>query len=178
MKRELVLAGLSLLVLIAQAAVGRVVAPEWCPDLGLLIVVGFGLSVRSAASGVALAAFVGYLTDLLSGSLLGQHMLLRMAAFAAARMGCRRLNLRGPVPLAIFAAGLSTAHGLALWALVSFFASGSPPPWPPVGDFVAQAVVNGLLAPLVAAGVARVYQALGDEEGTKLMRLEPRKFPA
>jgi len=26
--------------------------------------------------------------------------------------------------------------------------------------------------------VARVYQALGDEEGTKLMRLEPRKFPA
>jgi rod shape-determining protein MreD len=178
MKRELVLAGLSLLVLIVQASAGRILAPEWCPDLGLLLVVGFGLSLRSATSGVALAALVGYLSDLLSGSLLGQHMLLRMAAFGAARVGSRRLNLRGPVPLAIFVAALSAAHGLALWALVSFFASGAAPLWPPVGDFLAQAVVNGLLAPLVAAGVARVCQALGDEEGARLMRLEPRKFPA
>jgi rod shape-determining protein MreD len=178
MRRELVLAGLSLLVLIVQASAGRVLAPQWCPDLGLLLVVGFGVSLRSAAGGIALAALVGYLSDLLSGSLLGQHMLLRMAAFAAARVGSRRLNLRGPLPLAIFAAALSGAHGLALWAVVSFFASGTPPPWPPVGDFLAQALVNGLLAPPVAAGVAWVCRALGDEEGAKLMRLEPRKFPA
>jgi rod shape-determining protein MreD len=178
MKRELVLAGLSLLVLIVQASAGRVLAPQWCPDLGLLLVIGFGLSLRSATSGIALAALVGYLSDLLSGSLLGQHMLLRMAAFAAARVGSRRLNLRGPLPLAIFAAALSAAHGLALWALVTFFASGAAPLWPPVGDFLAQALVNGLLAPLVAAGVARACQALGDEEGARLMRLEPRKFPA
>jgi rod shape-determining protein MreD len=178
MRRELVLAGLALLALIVQASMGRVLAPQWCPDLGLLVVVGFGLSLRSAASGVALAALVGYLSDLLSGSLLGQHMLLRMAAFGAARVGSRRLNLRGPVPLAIFAAALSAAHGLALWALVTFFASGVAPSWPPVGDFLAQALVNGLLAPLVAAVVAWVCQALGDEDGAKLMRLEPRKFPA
>jgi rod shape-determining protein MreD len=178
MKREAVLAGLSLVVLIAQASAGRVLAPQWCPDLGLLLVVGFGLSLRSAAGGLALSALVGYLSDLLSGSLLGQHMLLRMLAFGAARIGSRRLNLRGPVPLAIFAAALSAVHGLALWVLVLFFASGHAPAWPPVGDFLAQAVVNGLLAPFVAAGVARVCQALGDEEGTRLMRLEPRKFPA
>ena len=178
MKRALALAVLSLLVLIVQASAGRVLAPQWCPDLGLLVVVGFGLSLRSAATGTALAALVGYLSDLLSGSLLGQHMLLRMAAFGAARIGSRRLNLRGPVPLAIFAAALSAAHGLALWALVTFFASGRAPPWPPVGDFFAQALVNGLLAPLVAAGVAWVCQLLGDEEGARLMRLEPRKFPA
>ena len=178
MKRGLALTALSLLALIVQASAGRVLAPQWCPDLGLLVVVGFGLSLRSAATGTALAALVGYLSDLLSGSLLGQHMLLRMAAFGAARIGSRRLNLRGPVPLAIFAAALSAAHGLALWALVTFFASGAAPPWPPVGDFFAQAVVNGLLAPLVAAGVAWVCQLLGDEEGARLMRLEPRKFPA
>ena len=178
MKRALALAGLSLIALIVQASTGRVLAPQWCPDLGLLVVVGFGLSLRSASAGVALAALVGYLSDLLSGSLLGQHMLLRMAAFAAARVGSRRLNLRGRVPLAIFAAVLSAAHGVALWALVSFFAPASAPPWPPARDFAAQAVVNGLLAPVVAAGVAKVCQALGDEEGAKLMRLEPRKFPA
>jgi rod shape-determining protein MreD len=178
MKRTLVLAGLSLLALIVQAAAGRILARQWCPDLGLLVVIGFALSVRSTATGIGLAALVGYLSDLLSGSLLGQHMLLRMAAFGAARVGSRRLNLRGAVPLAIFGAGLSAAHGLALWALVSFFAVGATPPWPPAGDFVAQAVVNGLSAPFVAAGVAWLVQALGDEEGAKLMRLEPRKFPA
>ena len=178
MKRPLALAGLSLLALIVQASAGRVLAPEWCPDLGLLVVVGFGLSLRSPVIGVALSALVGYLSDLLSGSLLGQHMLLRMAAFAAARVGSRRLNLRGPVPLAIFSAVLSVAHGLGLWALTSFFAAGQTPPWPPAQDFAAQAVVNGLLAPVVAAAVAKLCQALGDEEGAKLMRLEPRKFPA
>ena len=178
MKRALALAGLSLLALILQASAGRALAPRWCPDLGLLVVIGFGLSLRSAGTGVALAALVGYLSDLLSGSLLGQHMLLRMAAFGAARVGSRRLNLRGPVPLAIFTAALSAAHGLALWALLGFFASGAAPAWPPARDFVAQALVNALLAPFVAAGVAWLCQALGDEEGARLMRLEPRKFPA
>lgn len=178
MKRALVLAGLSLLALIVQAAAGRVLAQRWCPDLGLLVVVGFALSVRSTATGIGLAALVGYLSDLLSGSLLGQHMLLRMAAFGAARIGSRRLNLRGAVPLAIFGAALSVGHGLALWVLVTFFAVGARPPWPPAWDFAAQAIVNAVLAPFVAAGVAWVVQALGDEEGAKLMRLEPRKFPA
>lgn len=178
MKRALALAGLSLLALIVQASAGRVLAPQWVPDLGLLVVVGFGVSLRSPVTGVALSALVGYLSDLFSGALLGQHMLLRMAAFAAARIGSRRLNLRGPVPLAIFAAALSAAHGVALWALTSFFAAGAAPPWPPARDFAAQSVVNGILAPFVAAAVAWICQALGDEEGAKLMRLEPRKFPA
>jgi rod shape-determining protein MreD len=177
-KRALVLAGLSFVALVVQAAATRVVAAQWCPDLGLLIVVAFGLALRSPATGVVLAAVVGYLSDLLSGSLLGQHMLLRMFAFAAARVGSRRLNLRGPVPLAIFTAALSAGHGVALWALAAFFASGPAPALPPAGDFVAQAVVNGLLAPFVAAVVVRLCQALGDEEGARLMRLEPRKFPA
>ena len=178
MKRALALAGLAFVALVVQAGVARVVPVPWCPDLGLLVVVGFGLALHRAATGLLLSALVGYLSDLLSGSLLGQHMLLRMAGFGAARIGSRRFNLRGPVPLAIFAAVLSAAHGLALWALVSFFAPGAAPAWPPARDFAAQAVVNGLLSPLVAAAVAWVCQALGDEEGARLMRLEPRKFPA
>ena len=178
MKRALVLAALAFVALVAQAAVARVLPVPWCPDLGLLVVVAFGLALRSPATGVVLAALVGYLSDLLSVSLLGQHMLLRMAAFGAARVGSRRLNLRGPAPLAIFAAGLSAANGLATWALAAFFAPGAAPPPPPATDFVAQALLNGVLAPFVAAGVTRICHALGDDEGARLMRLEPRKFPA
>jgi cell shape-determining protein MreD len=68
MKRALVLAGLSLLALIVQAAAGRVLAQQWCPDLGLLVVVGFAVSVRSTATGIGLAALVGYLSARCSGS--------------------------------------------------------------------------------------------------------------
>jgi rod shape-determining protein MreD len=177
-KRALALAGIAFLALIAQAALSRVLAPQWRPDLGLLLVVGFGLVLRSAAAGVLFAAFVGYLSDLFSGALLGQHVLLRMAAFAAARVGSRRLNLRGAMPLAIFVAALSAGHGLALYGLTAFFAPGDPLPIPPPGSFASEALVNGALAPLAVAGAARVCQALGDDEGTRLMRLEPRKFPA
>jgi rod shape-determining protein MreD len=177
-KRVSALAGLAFAALVIQAAAARVLPAPWCPDLGLLVVVGLGLGMRSAATGVALSALIGYLSDLLSGSLLGQHMLLRMAAFAAARIGSRQLNLRGKAPLAIFTAGLSAGYALALWALVAFFARGADPPLPGIHDFVAQAVVNGLLGPLVAPAVAWMSLALGDEEGARLMRLEPRKFPA
>jgi rod shape-determining protein MreD len=177
-KRALALVALSFVALVVQAAATRVVAAEWCPDLGLLIVVALGLALRSPATGIVLAAAAGYLADLLSGALLGQHMLLRMLEFAVARVGSRRLNLRGAFPLALFTAALGVGHGLAFWALAAFFALGAAPPLPPVGDFVVQALVNGLSAPFVAAGVGRLCQALGDEEGTRLMRLEPRKFPA
>src|SRR5262245_23793908 len=105
-------------------------------------------------------------------------MLLRMVAFGAARIGSRRFNLRGPVPLVLFSAGLSVANGLGTWALAAFFAPGQAPPIPPAGDFAAQALLAGLFAPFVVSVVTRICQALGDEEGARLMRLEPRKFPA
>jgi rod shape-determining protein MreD len=178
-KRALVLLGLALLALVVQSAAARTLAPRWCPDLGLLVVVGLGLALRSAVTGVVLSAAVGYLCDLLSGSLLGQHTLLRMAAFGVARVGSRKLNLRGAMPLAAFSAALAAGNVLALWALAAFFAAGTAPPPPPSGDFLAQALVNGILAPPVAAVVARVCQALGrDEEGARLMPLEPWKFPS
>jgi len=177
-KRVCALAGLAFAALVLQAAAARVLPPAWCPDLGLLFVIGLGLGMRSAATGVAVSALVGYVSDLLSGSLLGQHMLLRMAAFAAARIGTRQLNLRGRAPLAIFTAGLSAANMFALWALVAFFTRGATPPLPALHDFLAQALVNGLLAPVVAPAVAWISLALGDEDGARLLRLEPRKFPA
>jgi len=177
-KRALAILVLAFLALVLQGAAARVVPAALCPDLALLLALALGISQRHTAEGVGLAAGIGWLADLLSGSLLGQHMLLRMLAFGAGRVGSRKLNLRGPAPLAVFAAALCVADAYGLYALVLFFA-GAHPPAPPLPLEVAlQALATGVLAPLVAHGVRRLSQALGDEEGARLMRLEPRKFPA
>jgi rod shape-determining protein MreD len=177
-KRALAILALAFFALALQGAAARVAPPALCPNLALLLVLALGISLRNTAAGVGLAAGIGYLTDLLSGSLLGQHMLLRMLAFGAGRVGSRKLNLRGPAPLAVFAASLCAADAYGLYALALFFAGALSPPPPLPLEVAAQALVTGALAPLVANGVRRLSQALGDEEGARLMRLEPRKFPA
>jgi len=177
-KRSLAILAIAFFALVLQGSAARVLPPAVCPDFGLLLSVALGISLRNTAAGVGLAAGIGYLSDLLSGSLLGQHMLLRMAAFAAARVGSRKLNLRGAAPLAIFAASLSVADAYGLFALVLFFAGAQAPPPPLPLEVAVQAVVTGVLAPFVSAGVRRLSHSLGDEEGARLMRLEPRRFPA
>ena len=178
MKRALAIVGLAFLALLLQATLGRVAPAAFRPDLALLLVLALGLTLRNTAAGVGLAAAIGYLADLLSSSLLGQHMLIAMAAFGIARVGSRKLNLRGSAPLAVFAAALSAIDAYGLFALVLFFAGGESPPPPPPLEVATQAVLTGAFAPFVASGVRRLFALLGDEEGARLMRLEPRKFPA
>jgi hypothetical protein len=86
-KRGLALLALGLLALVLQAAAASVLPPAWVPDLCLLVVMGIGIALRSLPVGIVLAAALGYATDLLSGSLLGEHALLRMAGYGAARVG-------------------------------------------------------------------------------------------
>jgi hypothetical protein len=38
--------------------------------------------------------------------------------------------------------------------------------------------INALFAPFVVHATTRLVTALGDDEGARLMRLEPRKRPA
>ena len=94
--------GLGTLAAILQGVAGTFLAQRFVPDLGFLLAVALGLSWRGLAGGVALVAFLGYLTDLLSGSILGQHVILRMFVFAAARLGSRHLSLIGAMPRALF----------------------------------------------------------------------------
>jgi cell shape-determining protein MreD len=174
LKRGLALVVLGLFALMVQGAVASVVPARFVPDAGLLMVFAVALAVRSPLVGVSLAGVLGYSTDLLSGGLLGQHLLLRMAAYGASRVGGARLNLRGALPRAVFVFFLSLGHAFGLWLLAVFFvpdaASGLVGP----ADALIQAAVNALLAPVVTEAVALLSAWLSEEEGGRPMRLEPR----
>ena len=98
MKSALVVLVLGLGALIVQGAIARMIAPPWCPDLAWLVVIGIGLRWPSFLSGVLLAVTLGYSMDLVSGSLMGQHALLRLVSYLAAALAARQLDLSGGVP--------------------------------------------------------------------------------
>ena len=177
MKPALGLLALGALAAMLQGAATAVVPARWFPDLGLLLVVAIALSWRSPVGGLLLAAVSGYAADLLSGSLLGQHALLRVLVYGAARLASRHLNLRSPLPQVTFVAGVSVANTLLLSALSAFFIA-----VPVAGSVAASALlihagINGVFAPFVSAGVARLVARLTDEDGgRRLLRLETRSW--
>jgi rod shape-determining protein MreD len=173
-KHGLVLLGLGLLALVVQGAAALLLPAHWVPDFGLLLAVAIALSVRGPVVGVLLAAALGFAADLLSGTLLGQHALLRLAAYGAARFGSRRLNLRGALPQAVFVALLSVAHTGALLGLAAFFLPGDVPPLVAVHALAAHALVNAVAAPLVTAVVAKLAAHLEGDDATRSLRLAPR----
>jgi rod shape-determining protein MreD len=174
-KRVLGLLGLAAAALTLQGAVATFLPARFFPDLAFLLVVALGLTWRSAVGGVCVTAAIGYTTDLLSGSLLGQHALLRLAAHGAARVGSRHLNLRGALPQAIFVAFLTVANALALALLTSFFSPGTGIGVAALRELLPQIVVNAACTPLVVYVTARAVAWLGDEDtGQRVLPLTPR----
>jgi cell shape-determining protein MreD len=177
LKAGLVLALLGVFGLMLQSTVALWLPARSLPDLGLWIVVGLAVCLRSPVLGVCLAALIGYMTDLLSGTLLGQHVLLRLGAYGIARMLSSSFNLRGPLSLAVFALLLSTLHAVALHGLLAFFArqwlvaSGS------LQDLAVHALANAVAAPFVIALVSRVAARLGDDDSGRPVLLETRTLP-
>ena len=169
--------GLGTLAAILQGVLGTFLPPRFIPDLGLLLVVALGLSWRGFAGGVALAALLGYLTDLLSGSLLGQHVLLRMLVFVAAWMGSRHLSLLGSLPRVLFVAGLTFANALLMALLTLAFAGGPGLAAPALTGLAPQMFLNALCAGAVAGLTGRAITLLSDDSARKL-RLETRGIPA
>jgi cell shape-determining protein MreD len=159
-----------------------VVPPPLCPDLGLLVVLSIGLRWRGLPLGLALASALGFAADLLSGSLLGQHALLRLVAFASAFLAGRQLNLKGSLPLVVFAGSVSVAYGLAVYAVSGFFAAASGAATPGAGwllESVWHAAVNGAFAPGVFGVVSRVAARTGAEDAlSRTLRIDPRRRPA
>jgi rod shape-determining protein MreD len=168
---------LGALAVMLQGAAGGFAPPRWIPDLGFLVVVALAPRWRSAAGGLVLAALIGYIADLLSGSLLGQHTLLRLIAFAAARVASRSLNLRGTLPQAVFVGILTLVDALGAAVLTAFLAPpalgfGLPAP----GALLTHAGVNAAFAPLAAWVTDRVLALVSDEDaGRRLLRFAPRR---
>lgn len=179
MKGPLALLGLGALAALVQGVLATWIPPRLCPDLGLLGVVAAGLCLRSLLGGLLVSSLLGYLTDLLSGSLLGQHALLRLLAYLAVRYGSRHLSLRAPFALAACVAGLAVVNAVALSALTAFFAPGSlsDPGW--LHDLAPQAAVNAIAAPFAVRFADRFVSAFGDEDaGRRTLRFDSRSWPA
>jgi rod shape-determining protein MreD len=175
MKRGLALVAVGILALGIQGGLATLLPRGYCPDLGLLAVLAIGLQWRGMASGMVIAAVLGYSADLLSGSLFGAHALLRILLFCCAYLARRQLNLRGAAPLAVFVAGMTVIYSLGLLGLTSFFSAGEGLRWSEFGALLPQVVVNALTAPLVARGIDWLWDKLGDDAFRGGLEFDPRR---
>lgn len=178
MKRVITLLGIGIAALVAQGALATLIAPPWCPDLALLVLIGIGLRWSGIAGGLLVAAFLGYATDLLSGSLLGQHALLDLLVFTATLVATRQLNLRGPWPLAFFAMGMTVIYGLLMLAITGFFVGGVELRLAWIGSQVIHALVTGACAPTVSALVGRASGWADDDPAHRSLGLDRVRRPA
>ena len=122
-----------------------------------------------------LSAALGFIADLLSGSLLGQHTLLRIFAFGAARACSQQLNLRGVIPRATFVIALTVVTTLGSGVLTSFFAAGPGVDGEMLRELVPHALINGAFAPLGVWFVERISNWLSEvDAGHQLLQLRPR----
>lgn len=164
MKSSVALFALGLAALILQGALARGIAPPWCPDLAWLVVVGIGLRSPHFLSGVVLAVLLGYSMDLVSGSLMGQHALLRLISFLAAALAARQLDLSGGLPVSIFVSAMTIVYGLAMVTMMSFLADAPFAFFEVIGSALAHALVNVLAAGPMIAAVERVLARYSDDD--------------
>ena len=174
-RRVLALAGLGLALLMVQSVATAVLPARFVPDLALLLAIAAGVSA-GAMEGMLLATGVGYGADLLSGSLLGHHALLRLGAFVATRVLGGQFHLKRGLPLACCVAGLTFADAVGT-ALLGWLFTGDPL----LGlhaplDLLARAAVNALFAPLVVGGLDALLELLTEREARRRdVRLETRR---
>ncbi|MBW2229265.1 MAG: rod shape-determining protein MreD [Deltaproteobacteria bacterium] len=175
MKSGIALLVTGILALVLQGALATFVSPPWCPDLGVLVVICIGLRWRGLAAGLCLAALLGFAADLLSGSLMGQHALLRVVAFASAFFAGRQLNLKGSLPLVIFSAAVTVGYGIALVAVSTFFVGRTPLTLGGVADLLLHGGINGLVAPFVYSVITRVSIWAGeDDANSRTLHFDPQ----
>lgn len=173
MKSAFAAIGLGLAALIFQGALARTISPPWCPDLAWLVVVGVGLRWPGFLSGLFVAAPLGFAMDLVSGSLMGQHALMRILSYLTAALASRQLDLSGGLSVSIFVFSLSLAYGAGIAATLSFFVGSNVVGFDLVGMTFAHAVVNTIAAGPMIRLVERIITRFSDEE---IARRAPRSI--
>jgi cell shape-determining protein MreD len=164
MKSAVIVFIFGLLALIVQGALARTLPPPWCPDFAWLVVIGIGLRWPSFLSGLLLATMLGYSMDLLSGSLMGQHALLRIITFLAAALAARQLDLSGGLPGGIFVFVMTMFYGAATVMMLSFFVGAAWPGVEVLGAALAHAFVNVIAAGPMIRMVERILDRFSDED--------------
>lgn len=167
MKRTLLILFVGIAAPVLLGGLNNHLPARFMPDLSLLIVIALGLHWRSTASGLLLAATLGFAADMLSGSLLGQQALLRMLAFGAARFASGHLNLRGAVPQSCFALVFTVVNAIGIALLSVFFTGKGGLDFIMLRDLLPQAFVNALFAAPVSRAVEAIATAFGEDEGSR-----------
>jgi hypothetical protein len=177
LKRGVAIALLFLFAPMIQGALGLFVGAGWIPDVGLLLVTALGLGWPGALPvALLLVTLAGFVTDLLSGALIGQHALVWLCAFGAARIVSAHVNLHGAPTQMVLAAGVTAGSALALGALSAFFSPEAGPQLAGGFALLRQAAVNALASPLVVAALTALLARLDDDSGRRVLRLEPRRL--
>ena len=164
MKAFPALLGVGLLALILQGALARIITPPWCPDLALLVVIALGLRWPRFLSGVFLAMILGYAMDLVSGSLMGQHALLRLLTYLAAALAGRQLDLTGGLPVSILVFGTTFVYGIVIVSLLSFFVGSEGLSLTVLIDAFCHSIANVVAAGPMLSVVERVQARFSDDE--------------
>lgn len=179
MRQVLGLLLLAVLVPILHGVLLRGLPGALCPQLGVLLVLGLGLVWSNVLGGILVAALAGIASDQLSGSLAGQLVLLHVGAYLSARYASGHLDLGGPLPIAIFAAGFTVLYGLAMLLSTHFFLPEAQLGWSDLRVLARVVVLNGLFAPWIVRGLRALLAWLeAPEVGRRRVFLGPRRgFP-
>jgi len=124
-----------------------------------------------------LVAVCGFVVDLFSGALLGQHALLSVLAFVAGRVLSQHVSMIGALPQIVFAAGITVVHAIGVVGLTTFFTPGADLALLRPGVVLPRVAVNALVAPAVNAVVATlVTWVSGEEMGRRPLRIATRSW--
>lgn len=162
---------------VLQGALAPSLPPAFRPDLALLAVLSLALVWRNTASGLVLAAICGFVVDLYSGALLGQHALLSLLAFVGARALSVHVSLIGTLPLLTCAAALTVLHAIGVVGLTAFFTPGAEFSLPRFWVVVPRVAVNAVAAPFVSWMVSGlVAWVAGEDLGRRPLRIATRRW--
>jgi rod shape-determining protein MreD len=176
-KRGMAVMAIGLFALGIQGGLASFLPREFCPDLGLLVVLALGLQVQSWTSGFILATALGYAADLLSGSLFGAHALLRLLTFCASTLVRSQFNVRGAIPLGIFAGSMTMLNAMGLLGLMDFFGPETDFRWGSLSPLIIQALVNAVAITPVSKLMSWMWERLEGEPVRRGLELDARRSP-
>lgn len=174
MRQLAALAALAVAALVVQGAGAALLPAAVVPDLTLLVAVT-GAVVFHPVPGLLLAAGVGYGADLLSGSLLGAHALLRVLVFAATLVMAGQFQLARGLPITICVAGLTVVDAVLLGVLGSVFQGLPFLGVAALAPIATRAVATALLAPWALGVVSHLRERWLEGEARREVRLETRR---
>jgi rod shape-determining protein MreD len=160
-----------------QGALAPFLPAAFRPDLALLVVFALSLSWRNTASGLVLAAVCGFIVDLFSGALLGQHALLSVLVFVGARGLSVRVSMIGALPQMICAAALTAVHAIGMVGLTTFFTPGADFSLLRMAIILPRVAANAITAPAVSWAVSGlVAWIIGEDVGRRPLQIATRSW--